>query len=342
LFFIFGLLHIKREIRVAHTMMIFLIIGGIISLLTAAIGVLIALRIQLSLLAEKHVEREAWEHAQESHQLAWEARQRKHSLEVERELRGNVKQIQEEWQQWEARIKDHTQKLSQEYALNTLPKVDETPLSLDGHHHVTHAPTNWHPPTFYQADLRERDFSHRYLGQANFRDAQLGGANFYMADLRDACLAGANLAGANLIGANLTDADLRGANLSGANLLVTDLRDAILYGANLLHVRNLTTQQIYDTTYDHTTQLDPEIDITMARLPATPMKIVGTSISPELMKLALESPFLSPPASGDNRQDQGVEGAVPPTNRPENTHTGGIDTAIPRIGQNGIRRARVS
>ncbi len=254
----------------------------------------------------------------------------------EQQITGQVQQMKEEWQQWEARFNDHSKKLSQEYALNTLPRVEETPLALDGHHHVTYAPPNWQPPTFYEADLRERDFSRRYLGEADFRKAQLSGANFYMADLRGACLAGANLAGASLVGANLTGADLRGANLSGANMLVADLHDAILYGAHLPGVRNLTPQQLYHTSYDHTTQLDAEIDITLTRVPATPTKNTDPSIPPQ----KLESSILSPQASGDNPQDR--EAAGLPTNKPENTRTGAFDTAIPRIGQNGRKRARVS
>ncbi|MGH2494969.1 MAG: pentapeptide repeat-containing protein [Ktedonobacteraceae bacterium] len=271
-------------------MTLFVIVGGIIGLLTAAIGVLLALRIQLGVLEEKGVEREAWENAQEGHQYAWQMQERKSSLLFEQQVSDKVQQLREEWEQWEARFDDHSQKLSQEFTLSRLPKIEEAPLTLDGHHHITYAPPNWQPPTFYQADLRERDFSHRYLGQANFRNAQLCGANFYMADLRGACLAGANLAGATLIGANLTDADLRGANLAGANLLVADLQGTILYGANLLGTRSLTTQQIYHATYDHTTRLDPEIDITMTRVPVTRPKNTDPSIAPELIQQALESP----------------------------------------------------
>ncbi len=322
-------------------MMLFVIAGGIVSLLTAAIGVLLALRIQLAVLNEKTVEREAWENAQEGHQYAWEMQARKTSQLYEQHITRQVQQMKEEWQQWEARFNDHSKKLSQEYALNTLPRVEETPLSLDGHRPVTYAPPNWQPPTFYEADLRERDFSHRYLGEADFRKAQLGGANFYMADLRGACLAGVNLTGASLVGANLTDADLRGANLSGANLLVADLHDAILYGASLPGVRNLTPQQLYQASYDHTTQLDPEIDVTLTRVPATPKHKTDPSIAPKpkLMKHRLEPPPLSPQTSGDN--PLGREAAGLPTNKPENTRTGAFDTAIPRIGQNGRARVRV-
>ena len=318
----------------------FVIIGGIVCLLTAAIGVLLALRIQLGALDEKAIEREAWENAQEGHQYAWQMQERKSALLFEQQITRQVQQMKEEWQQWEDRFNDHSQKLSQEYALNTLPRVEETPLSLDGHHHVTYAPPNWKPPTFYEADLRERDFSYRYLGETDFRKAQLNGANFYMADLRGACLAGANLSGASLVGSNLTDADLRGANLSGANMLVADLHDTILYGAMLPGVRNLTPQQLYHASYDHTTQLDPEIDITLTRVPSTPTKNTDPSIAPELIQQAVESSLLSPQASGDNPQDR--EAAGPPTNTPENMPSGSSDTAIHRIGQNRRKRARVS
>ena len=264
-------------------MMQFMIIGGIISLLTAAIGVLLALRIQLGALDEKSVERKAWENAQEGHQYMWQLEERKSTLLFEEKLTRQVEQLKEEWQQWEARFNDHSKKLSLEYALNTLPRVEETPLALDGHHHATSAPPNWQPPTFYEADLRERDFSHRYIGEADFRKAQLAGANFYMADLRGACLAGANLSGASLVGANLTDADLRGANLSGTNLLVADLQHAILYGSNLLSARNLTLQQLSHANTDHTTQLDPELDITLTRLPTSRVRSrnIDSSTPPE-------------------------------------------------------------
>ena len=267
-------------------MMLFVIVGGIISLLTAVIGVLLALRIQLTILDEKAVERRAWEDAQEGHQYVWQMNERKSALLFEEQITRQVEQLKEEWQQWEARFNDHSKKLSLEYALNTLPRVEEAPLALDGHHHSTSAPPNWQPPNFYEADLRERDFSHRYLGEVDFRKAQLVEANFYMADLRGACLAGANLVGANLVGANLTDADMRGTNLSGANLLVADLHGAILYEANLLAARNLTTQQLYHANYDHTTQIDPELDITIARA-TTPAKNTGQSNASEFMQRGL-------------------------------------------------------
>lgn len=267
-------------------MMLFMIVGGSISLLAAAIGVLLALRIQLGALDEKSVERKAWENAQEGHQYMWQLEERKSALLFEEKIARQVEQLKEEWQQWETRFNDSSQKLRLEYALNTLPRIEEAPLALNGHHHAASAPPNWHPPTFYEADLRERDFSHRYLGEVDFRKAQLAGANFYMADLRGACLAGANLSGASLVGANLTDADLRGANLSGANVLVADLHNAILYGSNLLAARNLTVQQLSRANTDHTTQIDPELDITLTRVPTARARTKNTdpSIAPEVMQ----------------------------------------------------------
>jgi hypothetical protein len=66
----------------------------------------------------------------------------------------------------------------------------------------------------------------------------------------------------------------------------------------LLNARNLTTRQIYETTYDHTTQLDPEIDITMTRVSVSPTKTRDPSNVPELK----QSPLLSPPAPANNQQ----------------------------------------
>jgi len=311
-----------------------LLLGGLISFLTAFIGTFLALRIQHRRWSNSHIEREAWEYAQEGHQYAWEFHQGKRLSEIEQRLSGQVKQVQEEWEQWEERNNDHTRQLSIEYILRQLPKIEETPLALNGQHHFHEAPPDWEPPSFYKASLQGRDFSHRYLGQANLREAQLAGANFYMADLRGVCLVGSNLAEANLIGANLAGADLREANLAGANLLVADLHQAILNGANLLGACNLTTQQMYAAIYDHTTQLDPAIDITMKRLPIPPVKTTDPSIAPELMREAFQPPFLLSQASDDSQHAPGRPGLA--ENRQENRQ---LDTTIPRIKQNGTKPA---
>ncbi len=62
------------------------------------------------------------------------------------------------------------------------------------------------------------------LGERDFSDANLHGANLRGADLRYANLRGANLRGANLSGANLYEANLSGANLYDANLSGANLR----------------------------------------------------------------------------------------------------------------------
>src|SRR5579864_492438 len=214
-----------------------LLIGGLASIATALIGTLLALLIQYRRLSRDRIEREAWEHAQEAHQLNWEKQQRQRATAIEWKVVEQVLLIQDRWEEWEARDKDRTNQLRLEYELRHLPTVDEMPLSIDSPER--RQPVAWQPPMFDRADLRGYDFSQRYLGHANLREADLSGANFYMADLRNACLAGANLSNANLTGANLSGADLRGATLTGATMLVADLRDALLHGANLLGARSL-------------------------------------------------------------------------------------------------------
>ena len=76
-------------------MMLFLIVGGILSLLTAAIGILLALRIKMAALDEKAVERRAWENAQEGHQYTWQMNERKSSLLFEEQITHQVEQLKE-------------------------------------------------------------------------------------------------------------------------------------------------------------------------------------------------------------------------------------------------------
>src|SRR5205085_6778254 len=107
--------------------------------------------------------------------------------------------------------------------LARLPRVEEAPLIPKAPHHHKHTFPNWRPPVLQGANLAEYDFSHRYLGYVDLRDAQLSNTNFFMADLTGAYLAGADLSGADLAGANPSDADLRRTRLSSANLSRTDL-----------------------------------------------------------------------------------------------------------------------
>jgi hypothetical protein len=233
-----------------------LLVGGSIGFLAAIIGTLVVFRIQFRSLVRLHQQQDAWERTQESHQ---------HFRYLE--LREQVQQLQQAWQTWEATTTQRVEALAQqlevvmmqwnpEHEAAQLPRVDEIPLPPGPGTPRQHIFDNWRPARFFRANLSHYDFSHRYLGYANLREAQLIGTNFYMADLFKANLAGANLAGADFSSANLSGADLHNATLTNANLLVADLHQAVLIGANLLGVRNLTRQQLSSAIYDDTTQLD--------------------------------------------------------------------------------------
>lgn len=250
----------------------------LLSLLAAAAGTTIALRIQYRLLEEGRQERDAWREAQEARQRTWEVRQAKRNLEVEKQLSTQAKDIRREWQGWQQDWHDQalqdqqaTQvRVNLEQQLARLPHIEDVELPLSAHT-SRQQPERWQPPALYRADLRGRDLSHRYMGRADLREAQLMGANLYMADLTGASLAGANLAGANLAGANMCAADLRGANLRGTNLLVADLHNAILHGATLLETRGLSLQQLQTAIYDTTTSIDKNIFTTPSPLPDGPV-----------------------------------------------------------------------
>jgi hypothetical protein len=249
-------------------MVIVFITAGIISLVAATIGVLVACKIQSRILRNTGLEHEAWQHAQEAHQNIWEVKQRKQAFELEQALTRQVQQIQEAWQMWKLNDAQRLAKLTLEQKLASLPHIEDVPVpSSEYTKSEQTGPYSPHsqPLSFFRADLCERDLSHRFLQLADFREAQLENANFYMADLAGASLNRANLAGANLAGANLTGADLRDAILIDANMLVADLNGAILNGANLLGARNLTSEQINSTIYNHDTQIDFEYDTTLPR-----------------------------------------------------------------------------
>ncbi|MHB8597409.1 MAG: pentapeptide repeat-containing protein [Ktedonobacteraceae bacterium] len=255
------------------------IVTAIVGLLAAYLGALIALRFQSSYWKNILAGHEGWEHAQQGHHHSWEEKQARLIAEVEARLATQVQQLRKDWHKWEEKDAERIveqirqQEMSDEHArvereLARLPRVEETSMALDNQQakHSQELPsTHRRPAMFLGANLASLDLSHRYLGRADMRNAQLSRTNFFMADLSGACLADADLSEADLSGANLTHADLRGAILTGANLLVTDMNDAILTGADLLDARNLTTQQIYTAIYDSTTQLDEKIDITLPR-----------------------------------------------------------------------------
>ncbi len=346
-----------------------LIIAGIISLLAAFIGTLIALKIQSSVLRRTGIEHAAWQHSQEAHQNLWEVKQRKNALEFEQKLTQQVQQIQVAWQKWEAHDQERLAKLTLEQKLAHIPRVEDIPVPPNGsrqEEQVNPYGPYTQPPSFYKTDLSGQDLSYRYLGYADLRETQLAGTNLYMADLTGACLTGANLTDANLAGANLTRTDLRGAILAGANMLVADLHDTVLIGANLLGVHNLTLPQLNSAIYNDLTLIDEAFDLTLPYIPGihpTQPKITITlesvdhsptsnanSMAPSgpstealdsampadlslLIQRSLESPILLPQASYDGQHDQMATHLL--LNTPENSHTEEFDTAIPSSKYNG-------
>jgi Pentapeptide repeats (8 copies) len=245
------------------------ITAGICSFLSATTGILIALKIQSRILRNTVIEHEAWQLAQEAHQNVWEVKQRKQALELEQGLNIQVQQLQDAWQRWETQEAQRLGKLTVEQKLALLPRIEDVPVPTSKH--IESEPIDPYglqslPPSFFKTDLQGQDLSHRYLEQADFREAQLENANFYMADLTGASFTGANLIGVNFAGANLSGADLRDAVVIGANMLVADLNGTILNGANLLGTRNLTPEQIASTIFNHDTQFDFEVDSTLPRI----------------------------------------------------------------------------
>jgi len=362
-----------------------ILLVGITSLLAALIGALIALKLQRNYVKRTRVHLQGWENAQESHQRTWEMQQEKNAAELKKEFTRQLEQVQQDWEEWKVRDRKRIETLARQYEeseiqlhvkreLARLPLVEDAPLILDARHLHRHSFPGWQPPTLQGANLSDYDFSHRFLGQADLRNAQLKRANFYMADLSGACMAGANLSGAYLAGANLSGADLRDATLTGANLLVTDLQGAVLIGANLLGVHNLTAQQLDTTIYDATTQLDVEEEGTDPRLHSIQPVVPSPSSTPEV---AEQPPFVPTenPTPVDNASfaaSQEVElptvtpvmespiimqaepelSSPPPSSDlplgPEvadlqlNTHTDGFDTTTPMPEYNGTGRAKAS
>lgn len=272
-------------------MAIVFITAGIISLLAATIGVLIAFKIQGQILHKTVLEHEAWQHAQEGHQNLWEAKQRKQALDLEQSLHKQIQEIHEAWRRWEFHAAQQYAKLTLEQQLASLPYVENIPVPSNGHitsEQLTQSSQLSHPYSFFRTDLRGQDLSRRFLQQADFRETQLENANFYMTDLAGASFKGANLAGANLAGANLTGADLRDALLTGANMLVTDLNGAILNGANLFGARNLTSEQFNSAIYNQETQIDFEHDITRPRIAS--IQLSDLTPSAEVVTTEVDAP----------------------------------------------------
>ncbi len=250
-----------------------LLVGGLAGILTAVIFSLLAFSVQKRAFNRMQETQQAWERAQEAHQLQWQAQQEKRLLTSENTLLSGIDRLTIRWQEFEAKDAERVETLKRqyeltmtqahiEYELARLPHVEDTSLTLARPQQVT---SRWQSPRLQGADLAHRNLSSRYLGYADLRDSKLTNANLFMADLFRAWLAGADLSGADLSAANLTEADLRGAILTGANFQVADLNNTVLIGADLRGVRNLSLEQIQNALYDDTTHFD---DALATHLPA--------------------------------------------------------------------------
>lgn len=252
-----------------------LLIGGITGICAAIIVSLLFMLLQRRTMASAQSTQQAWERAQEAHRQQWQTRQEERFFEFESKLSTQIQQIRDEWLDWEAKDAERAEILRHQYELATtqahiefelarLPRVEDTPLTLEHQHDI---PSRWQSPRLQSADLSHRNLSSRYLGYADLRDAHLVNANLFMADLSRAWLAGADLSEADLSATNLTEADLRGAVLIGANFQVADLNNSVLIGADLRKARNLTLEQIHSAIYDDTTRFD---EIVANHLPRGP------------------------------------------------------------------------
>jgi uncharacterized protein YjbI with pentapeptide repeats len=98
-------------------------------------------------------------------------------------------------------------------------------------------------------ELRARGrLSNGALEGASLRYVHLQGADLYKANLRGADLSMANLQGADLSMTNLQGARLSGADLRGADLSMANLQGADLHKANLQGARNLSDEQLAQTS----------------------------------------------------------------------------------------------
>lgn len=298
-----------------------LIIGGILGIVVNAIVIGILVKLQQRGIGHVEKRQQAWERAQDIRQQQWKTQQEKRVVDLEQQLMTQVEHLHSDWKAWEAHDAIRMDSIAQHYTtahqhsqieleIARLPRVEDAPL---GDYEQGYR----QPAQLREANLSQRDLSHRYLGQADLRDAQLVNANLFMSDLSGACLAGANLSNANLAGANLSHADLRGAILIGTNLLVADLNNALLFGAHLLKARSLTVDQLAKALYDSTTRLDSDFDVTQPRIPTIAPRIPGTPTTPF--------------EAGENPIRQLPETPLPilPVNMPEAASSTGQEAPVP-------------
>ncbi|MEM7313806.1 MAG: pentapeptide repeat-containing protein [Planctomycetota bacterium] len=99
-----------------------------------------------------------------------------------------------------------------------------------------------------RAHLHDADMRTTELSNADLFEADMSGANLEFADLSGANLMGASLIDASLMNANLSDAQLREADLTAANLYYASLKGTDLTNAVLINVHGLTEDQLRTTS----------------------------------------------------------------------------------------------
>jgi uncharacterized protein YjbI with pentapeptide repeats len=242
-----------------------LLIGGIISLIIAAVTAYLLLRVFRRELALLHAQIQS----QEAQQQRWRDAQEHLISDLQQQLSHQLDQFQvtqktreaAENERFDTLIGEYetiTKKARLEYELAQLPRVEDIPLPGQNHQSQNSAPLRT-PPNLQGYDLSGRDLSSRYLNHADLHQSNLAHTKLYMADLSNADLSGSDLTEAELSGADLTHANLRGATLRGASFLVADLNHAILIGCDLRDAHSLSPEQVATTIYDASTQFDPDL-----------------------------------------------------------------------------------
>lgn len=109
------------------------------------------------------------------------------------------------------------------------------------------------------ADLRQANFSDKYLVDMDFSDADLSGAKFASSSIHNCRFNNANLEGADFSYCKIWTADFTEANLKGADLSYTWLvGDILAYGVNL------TGANVGDVIFRTTVHTDIKIQYQLA------------------------------------------------------------------------------
>src|SRR6266487_216215 len=138
-----------------------LLIGGITGICAAIIVSLLFMLLQRRTIASAQSVQQAWERAQETRRQQWQTRQEERFFAFESMLSAQIQQLRDEWQEWEAKDAERAEILRHQYGLATtqahieyelarLPRVEDTPLTLEHQHNIplrlgAPSQTRYHP-----------------------------------------------------------------------------------------------------------------------------------------------------------------------------------------------------